>query len=100
MIRDMFFLYRPIIGWAARRVLIGRNRNRSKPSTWRFTRTKVDQYLAEAWLSFETLAPSLPPQPTRGSRMNVQLATLTISIFQACLMQASSVRTPSNSLRT
>ncbi len=81
----MFFLYRPIIRWAARRALIGRNRNRSEPSVGRFTRAEVDHYLAEAWRRYETLVPSLPSQPTRGSRMNVQLAALTISIFQVLL---------------
>lgn len=81
----MFFVYRPIVRWAARRALVGRNRNRSTPSAGRFTRAEIDHYITEAWRHYKTLAPSLPPQPTRGSWMNVQLAVLTISLFQALL---------------
>ncbi len=81
----MFFLYRPIIRWAARRALVGRRRDRSKPEQGRFTHAEVDHYIDQAWHRYQTLTPSLPPEPTIGSRMNVKLAALTISMFQVLL---------------
>jgi L-2-amino-thiazoline-4-carboxylic acid hydrolase-like protein len=81
----MFFLYRPIIRWAARRELVGHNRDQNKPDQGRFTRTEVDHYIDQAWRRYKALAPSLPEEPTVGSRMNVKLATLTISIFKVLL---------------
>ncbi len=81
----MFFLYRPIIRWAARRALVGRNRDRNRSAQGRFTRVEVDRSIDQAWRRFQALAPSLPPEPTVGSRMNVKLAALTISLFQVLL---------------
>jgi len=45
----------------------------------------VDHSIDQAWRRYQALAPSLPPEPTAGSRMNVQLAVLTISLFQVLL---------------
>jgi L-2-amino-thiazoline-4-carboxylic acid hydrolase-like protein len=81
----MFFLYRPIIRWAARRALVGRNRDRNRSAQGRFTRVEVDRSIDQAWRRFQALAPSLPLEPTVGSRMNVKLAALTISLFQVLL---------------
>ncbi len=81
----MFFLYRPIIRWAARRALVGRNRDRNRSARGRFTHGEVDHSIDQAWRRYQMLAPSLPPEPMVGSRMNVQLAALTISLFQVLL---------------
>jgi hypothetical protein len=45
----------------------------------------VRHYLDEAWHHYDILVPSLPEEPTAGSRMNVKLAALTISLFQVLL---------------
>jgi hypothetical protein len=57
----------------------------SGPEQGRFTYAEVDHYINKAWRRYKALAPSLPPEPTAGSRMNVKLAALTISIFQVLL---------------
>lgn len=81
----MFFLYRPIIRWAARSALVGRDRDRNKPEQGRFTRAEVNHSITQAWRRYMALAPSLPAEPTAGSRMNVKLAALTIAFFQVLL---------------
>ena len=81
----MFSLYYPVIRWAERRALIGRNRHRTKPEQGRFTGAEVDGLVKTAWRKYEGLVPNLPPQPTLGSRMNVQFSALTLSLFQVLL---------------
>ena len=81
----MIFLYQPIVKWAARRALTGRNRSRSKSHQGRFTDAEVNRYVEEAWRRYKGLLLKRPAEPTVGSRMNVQLAALTISFFQVLL---------------
>jgi len=45
----------------------------------------VGHYIDQAWHRYQALAPGLLPEPTAGSRMNVKLAALTISLFQVLL---------------
>jgi hypothetical protein len=78
-------VFRPIGAWAARRALVGRNRSRHAPQLGRFTRADVDRLLANAWHRYDAQAPDLPVQPTLGSRMNIRLACLTMSLFRALL---------------
>jgi hypothetical protein len=78
-------VFRPIGAWAARRALVGRNRSRRAPQLGRFTRADVGRLLVDAWRRYDAQAPHLPVQPTVGSRMNIKLACLTTSLFQALL---------------
>ncbi|MHB8492090.1 MAG: L-2-amino-thiazoline-4-carboxylic acid hydrolase, partial [Solirubrobacteraceae bacterium] len=73
--------------WAARSAIAGRNRSRSGPAAGRFTSTDVDRLLAGAWSDFDSLVPELPCEPTLGSRQNVMLACLTLSMLQALLAE-------------
>ena len=74
---------RPWVRWAARSALGGRNRSRNDPARGRFTRNDVDRLVDEAWANFARFAPRLPTEPTVGSRQNVALACLTLSMLQA-----------------
>jgi L-2-amino-thiazoline-4-carboxylic acid hydrolase len=69
--------------WAARSTIVGRSRSRSDPTAGRLTRSDVDRLLGAAWANFDRLAPELPHEPTLGSRQNVQLACLTLSMLEA-----------------
>jgi hypothetical protein len=73
--------------WAARSAIAGRNRHRDDPSAGRFTRAEVDRLLAAAWADFERQAAELPAEPTLGSRQNVLLACLTLSMLHALLAE-------------
>ena len=81
----MYLLYRFVIRRAAQRAIIGRNRDRSQPDRGRFTGPEVNRFVNLAWNKYQGVIPTLPSEPTRGSRMNVQLAALTISLFQVLL---------------
>ena len=76
-------LLKPWVRWAARSAIAGRNRSRSDPTAGRFTRDDVDRLLAAAWANFDRLSPHLPRESTLGSRQNVILACLTLSMLQA-----------------
>jgi ubiquinone biosynthesis protein len=80
-------LLRPWVRWAARSAIAGRNRSRGDPTAGRFTRKDVDRLLRAAWENFDCLSPQLPREPTLGSRQNVMLACLTLSMLQALLAQ-------------
>lgn len=80
-------LLKPWVRWAARSALTGRNRSRSDPAAGRLTRADVDRMLARAWSDWERLAPQLPHEPTLGSRQNVLLACLTLSMLNALLAE-------------
>jgi hypothetical protein len=76
--RDIVALaFRPFTYWAARRAIAGRNRVRGGAVSGRFVPSDVDHFLRQAWQRYDELSVSLPPQPTRGSRMNLRLAALT-----------------------
>jgi hypothetical protein len=78
-------VYQPLTKWAAQRALAGRNRSRQEPEKGRFTKTEVNRILEEVWLKYDELAPTLPHEPTVGSRMNVKLACLTLAFFNSLL---------------
>jgi hypothetical protein len=69
--------------WAGRAAIVGRNRSRTDPGAGRFTREDVDRLLEAAWANFDHHAPQLPDEPTLGSRQNVILACLTLSMLEA-----------------
>jgi hypothetical protein len=79
------FVYRPLATRAARRALVGRNRARTSPDRGRFTGADVDALLKTAWGLYAERVGKLPPEPTFGSRMNVKLACVTMSFFDALL---------------
>ena len=76
-------LLRSWVRWAARSAIAGRNRSRTDPGAGRFTRKDIDRLLRAAWANFDRLAPELPGEPTLGSRQNVLLACLTLSMLEA-----------------
>ena len=76
-------LLRPWVRWAARAAIVGRNRSRTDPGAGRFTRKDIDRLLGAAWANFDRLTPELPGEPTHGSRQNVVLACLTLSMLEA-----------------
>ncbi len=67
---------------AASRAIVGRNRSRTDPTAGRFTHRDVVGFLNDAFERFEREAPSLPGEPTLGSRQNVMLAALTLSLLE------------------
>lgn len=75
----------PVVRWAALRTMVGRNRLRDRPDQGRFTRTDVRRIHGEAWRLFGELGSGLPLEPTRGGRMNVSLACVTLAYLQALL---------------
>lgn len=75
-------------GWpfarvAASRALIGRNRSRIDPAAGRFTRRAAAGFVGDAFDRFEHKIGGLPAEPTVGSRQNVALAALTLSLLEA-----------------
>lgn len=76
-------LLKPWVRWAARSAIVGRSRSRDDPRVGRFTRGEVDRLVAAAWANFDRLAPDVPRQPSLGSRQNVLLACLTLSMLEA-----------------
>jgi ubiquinone biosynthesis protein len=78
-------VYRPIARRAARRALVGRVRDRSASSRGRFTRADARRLLDGSWLRYDQASPTLAPQPTLGSAMNVRLACFTFSFFEELL---------------
>ena len=80
-------MLKPWVRWAARSALVGRNRSRNDPAAGRFARRDVDRLLAVARANFTRLSPELPSEPTLGSRQNVALACLTLSMLQALLAE-------------
>lgn len=73
----------PFAQVAARRVMVGRNRSRSDPTVGRFSRAEVTGFITTAFERFEQHAADLPSEPTLGSRQNVMLAALTLSLLEA-----------------
>lgn len=74
-----------VLGWAARRALVGRDRAPADTARGRFTRGDVDRLLRRAWQAYDARAHTLPPQPTRGAAMNVHLALLTLTFCDGLL---------------
>lgn len=61
---------------------MGRNRSRADPTAGRFTHRDVSGFLDDAFERFEQEIPGLPREPTLGSRQNVMLAALTLSLLE------------------
>jgi L-2-amino-thiazoline-4-carboxylic acid hydrolase len=76
-------LLKPWVRWAARAAIAGRSRSGGDAGAGRFTRSDVDRLLGAAWANFDRLAPEVPHEPTLGSRQNLLLACLTLSMLQA-----------------
>ena len=75
-------LFSPVVAWAACRTLVGRNRASYKPEKGRFTQAEVALLLDQSWHDFDEIGPDVSVLPTFGSRMNVRLAALTLSMLR------------------
>jgi ubiquinone biosynthesis protein len=71
----------PLIGVAAKKAIVGRNRSRTDPTAGRFTKHDVSDFVSAAFDDFGRQVPGLPAEPTVGSRQNVMLAALTLSLL-------------------
>ena len=71
---------------AASRALVGRNRSLTDPTAGRFTRREVTGIVSDAFDRFERLVPDIPSEPTVGSRQNVRLAALTLSLMEVLVL--------------
>lgn len=76
-------LYRPAVRWAARRKLVGRNRDQSDMSRGRFTKQETADILEQSWNKFDELATSAPEVPSPGAYHNVLLGCLTLVAVEA-----------------
>jgi hypothetical protein len=75
---------KPFAVVAARRAITGRNRSRIDPTAGRFTHGDAIEIVRAAFDRFDAQTPGLPVgEPTRGSRQNVVLAALTLSLLAA-----------------
>lgn len=72
---------KPLGRVAASRAIVGRNRSRTDPTAGRFTHREVVGFINDAFHRFERQVPDLPAEPTVGSRQNVMLAALTLSML-------------------
>jgi ubiquinone biosynthesis protein len=72
----------PLARVAASRAIVGRNRSRTDPKAGRFTQRDVTAVVSSTFERFESLVPELPSEPTVGSRQNVMLAALTLSLLE------------------
>lgn len=81
----LFFklFFKTVVGWAARRAFVGRNRIPSEPENGRFTKAEVDYLLDQSWRDFDELVPDVSHEPTFGSRINVRLAALTLAMLRS-----------------
>lgn len=73
--------FRPVVGWAARQAIVGRNRAPYESEKGRFTKVEVDRLLDQSWHNFDEVVPDVSALPTFGSRMNVRLAALTLAML-------------------
>ncbi len=75
-------IYQPVITRAARLVFVGKSRSRSRHEHGRFTVREVNELVRAAWKRLDQIVPNLPKEPTLGSRMNVMLACLSLSMLE------------------
>lgn len=78
-------VFKPLTGWAARRALVGSNRSPHEPEKGRFTEADVKSLFDQSWHRFDELVPDVSQEPTVGSRMNVQLAALTLAMLHTLM---------------
>jgi len=77
--------------WAFKRsafqILVGRNRDRTKPGSGRFTRGQVDELLQSVWNHLDSLITeaNLAQYKTLGNRQNLYLAIATRAAYHAFL---------------
>jgi len=77
--------------WAFKRsayqILAGRNRDRTKPGSGRFTRGQVNELLKSVWDHLDSLLPeaNLEQYKTLGNRQNLYLAVATRAAYHAFL---------------
>jgi hypothetical protein len=62
---------------------VGRSRCRQQPADGRFTRQEVNLLVTQAWHRFGENVADAPPTGTVGNRMNMRLACLSLSLFEA-----------------
>jgi len=74
--------FRPVIDWAARRALAGRNRAPYESEKGRFTKVEVDRFLDQSWHGFDEVVPNVSHELTFGSRMNMRLAALSLAMLR------------------
>ena len=81
--------YKPIVKWAANRVLKGRNLDRTDPHQGRFTEFDVSRILDRTWHTYDELAPAAGVEElkTLGNRQNVLLGVATYALYQALLAE-------------
>lgn len=83
------FLIRKLIKYSAKKaayqILNGRLIDRDAPEKGRFLPHHVDTFLNQTWRNVDQLLPEahLEMIPTRGNRLNVFLAVITIAAYQA-----------------
>ncbi len=82
-------LYRPAVRWAARRKLVGRNRDQSDMRKGRFARREVAHVLDKAWTKFDELTTSVPEIPSPGAHHNVLLSCFTLAAVDALTAQGT-----------
>jgi len=72
---------------SAYQILVGRYRDRTKPSLGRFTRRQVDALLASIWRHMDQLLQeaNLEQYKTLGNRQNLYLAVATRAAYHAFL---------------
>ena len=79
------FIFKPLIRWAARQALVGRNRAPNDPEKGRFTQAEVNRLIDQSWRDFDDLVPDVSHEPTFGSRMNVRLAALSLAMLRSLI---------------
>jgi hypothetical protein len=72
---------------AAHQILTGRLVERNRPERGRFLRRDVDAILRQAWRNVDEMLPEAPLDrlPTRGNRLNVFLAVVSLATYRAFL---------------
>lgn len=75
------FIFKPLIRWAARKALVGRNHDPNEPEEGRFTQAEVKRLIDQSWQDFDDLVSDVSHEPTLGSRMNVRLAALSLAML-------------------
>lgn len=83
-----FWVFKLVLSWAARRAVVGRYRDRKRPSAGRFTKREADHFLHATWEKYHAISTKIPAEKTPGARMNVRLAALTFAFFQALLSES------------
>jgi len=76
-------MLRVILGSAARRCWVGRNRSPGRPEAGRITRRETNRVVSRALRELESCAAEANAEPSLGARMNVRLAGVTLAAYRA-----------------